>query len=326
MSSPEPQPATSSSAPPAAAEEGSVDDRGSHVVDGWVTASPPKAMEVVQHVLGFPTLVVRNWDLIVTSVQRELSAAFTGTVLGFFWPLLYPVFMFAIYYFIFTKLLAMKMPDLDPKYNPAMGVYMFIGVLVWAAFADALNRGASCIVDNGNLIKKVAFPSEILPLNVVLYGLVTMLFGMFVFLLATAVTPVWSFPAFTDLLWVPVLLLVQLLFAYGLALALATINVFLRDTMQVVAIAVTIWMFLTPLFWIPELIPGIEAYAGLIHANPMYHLVYCWRDVLMGAEPALIFGGNFGRSLSVFSVWAIAVFVLGYTFFTLSRRRFADEV
>ena len=327
MSSPDPQPASTSSAPAPAAEGGSVDDRGSHVVGGWVTASPPKALEVVQHVLCFPALVARNRDLIVTSVQRELRAAFTGTVLGFLWPLLYPLFMFAVYYFIFTKLLGMKMPNLPPEQEPAVGVYMFVGILVWAAFSDAVSRGAGSIVDNGNLIKKVAFPSEILPLNVTAYGIVTMLFGMFVFLVATALTPIWSFPNLLDLLWVPVLLLVQLLFSYGLALALATLNVFLRDTIQVVAIAVTVWMFTTPVFWIPEMMgEGVEPYMDLIRINPMYHLVYCWRDILMGAEPAEIFRGDFGASLRLFSIWAVASFAIGYTFFTLSRRRFADEV
>ena len=78
-------------------------DTGSHEVGGWVTASPPKFLEVLQHVFGFPGLLVRHRDLITTSVGRELASRFTSTVLGWIWPLLTPLLFFAIYYFIFTK-------------------------------------------------------------------------------------------------------------------------------------------------------------------------------------------------------------------------------
>lgn len=322
----------------------------------WVTSRPPKAQEILGRVVSFPLTLVRHRDLIQSSVKRELATRFQGTLLGFLWPLVHPLFIFAVYYFIFTKLLSFKMPNLQPGQESAMGVYMFIGVLVWAAFGESIGVGCNVIVDNGNLIKKLAFPSEILPLNVVFVNIVTMLFGVVMYLVGTLTTPIWEVPG-ALLMWVPVLLVLQILFTYGLVLILSTLQVFLRDTAQFVAIGVTVWMFLTPLFWVPEAIPQIGPYQLWIEANPMNHLVFAWREVMMGVSGILTevlhytndmaildhnakvaAGGegviltplamthNLVDSVRIFSIWAVSTFVVGYSFFIIAQRRFADEV
>ena len=330
--------------------------------DGWVTSRPPRALEAVQRVFRFPWVLARHRDLITSSVKRELATRFQGTLLGFLWPLVHPLFIFAVYYFIFTKLLSFKMPNLEPGQESAMGVYMFVGVVVWAAFGESLGRGCTVIVDNGNLIKKLAFPTEVLPLNIVLANIVTMLFGIGMFILATVATPVWAAPGI-GLLWIPLLLVLQILFTYGLAMFLATLQVFLRDTAQVVSILVTVWMFVTPLFWVPEVIPEIAPYLSWIEANPMNHLVYAWREVLMGVQGVLdealiytnteaipninrgideaiaagldpgkekldplVYVHSFTGSIQAFAAWAVGTFVAGYAFFIVAQRRFADEV
>jgi ABC-type polysaccharide/polyol phosphate export permease len=307
---------------------------GAGPAGGWVTASPPKGVEIAQAIVRFPVLVARHKDLILTGVQRELRAQFTGTLLGWGWPLVQPLFMFAVYFVIFTQLLGMKFPELPEELKAAMGVYMFVGIAVWAGFGDSLTRGTTAIVANGNLIKKLSFPAESLPLNVVLVSMVTMLFALGAFELVVAGShavgyPLWPWPDPLDLLWIPVLLLLQALFTYGLALFLSTLYVFLRDTAQIMTVAITVWMFATPIFWVgdqrvmPDLAGWIVPY---IPWNPMYHIVYAWRAVLMGGEPALLYEAPISDSVATFSVWAVASFVVGYAFFTLSQRRFADEV
>jgi ABC-type polysaccharide/polyol phosphate export permease len=296
----------------------------------WVTAAPAGIAGWARRFAAFPSLLAEHRDLIATSVRRDLAARFTGTLLGWFWPLVHPVFLFAVYYFIFTKLLAMKLPpEAVEGREAALGVFMFVGVLVWSAFSESLQRCCTAITDNGNLIKKLAFPSELLPLNACLASAVTMLFGLLVFLAACALTPVWRFPSPAALAWVPLLALLQVAFAYGLGLLLATLHVFLRDTAQLAGLGTTVWMFLTPLFWIPEL-PGIREsvapYLDLVRANPMYHSVYAWRWVLMSAEPSLAFPSPLIPSISIFAAWALGAFALGYTAFVLGQRRFADEV
>lgn len=296
---------------------------------GWVTSRPPRGIEVLRRVVGFPALALHHRDLISTSVKRELRARFTGTALGWLWPLVHPLFIFIVYYFIFTKFLGMKFEGLPEEQKPAFGVFMFLGVVVFNATAESLVRGCSVIVDNGNLIKKLSFPSEILPLNVVLVSMVTMLFAVGMFILAAWFTPAWIPPG-PMLVWAPVLILLQGLFTFGVLLLLSTLQVFLRDTAQLISVLVTAWMFGTPIFWDPALLPDAEAtigpYMGLIEANPMFHLVYAWRVVLMSSEPQMVFTHEFLPSVGTFAVWAVAVFAVGYSFFVLSQRRFADEV
>ncbi|MFT5283903.1 MAG: lipopolysaccharide transport system permease protein [Planctomycetota bacterium] len=311
-------------------------DSGSHQVEGWVTAAPPKFIEVLQHVAHFPVLLHRHRDLITTSVKRELSARFRGTVLGWAWPLVTPMLMFAIYFFIFTKLLGVKFGDLPEDQRSAMGVFMFVGILVWSAFGESVSRCTGVIVDNGNLIKKVAFPTEILPLNQVLVHMVTMAFGVVAFIVVTWLTPlfglhVWQPPEMTRLPWLLLLMPLQVLFTYGLGLILGTLQVYLRDTLQIVTVAITVWMFATPIFWTPELIindgvRGLGEWTWIVEANPVYHLVYAWRDVLMSRLPEMVFHQPIEASVLTFSYWAIGSFVVGYTFFLLARRRFADEI
>jgi ABC-type polysaccharide/polyol phosphate export permease len=325
-SSPAPE-AAATSAPP---QDASASDDATP----WIGASPPGLRDVVRRIARFPLLLAKHKDLVVTSVQRELRAQFTGTLLGWGWPLVQPLFMFAVYFVIFTQLLGMKFPELPEELKAAMGVYMFVGIAVWAGFGDSLTRGTTAIVANGNLIKKLSFPAESLPLNVVLVSMVTMLFALGAFELVVAGShavgyPLWPWPDPLDLLWIPVLLLLQALFTYGLALFLSTLYVFLRDTAQIMTVAITVWMFATPIFWVgdqrvmPDLAGWIVPY---IPWNPMYHIVYAWRAVLMGGEPALLYEAPISDSVATFSVWAVASFVVGYAFFTLSQRRFADEV
>ncbi len=303
---------------------------------GWVTARPPRIFEIARRVLSFPSLVAKHSDLIGTSVRRDLEARFRGTILGWMWPLVHPIFMFGIYFFIFTELLQIKMPDLPDEKKAAMGVFMFTGITVWTSVAESLIRGTNAIVDNGNLIKKLAFPSEVLPLNVTLVGLVTQSFAIVVFVLLCFLTPMWPRPGMA-LAWIPLLILIQGLFTYGLALFLSTMQVFLRDTLQVVGIATTVWMFLTPLFWTPTVMPkNVGVYLPFIEANPVFHLVQAWRVALMGGIEVPVNDNILGgwavqpsrmlEHVSVFSIWAVAVFALGYAFFVLSQRRFADEV
>jgi lipopolysaccharide transport system permease protein len=303
-------------------------------VDGWVTARPTAWREVLVRVLRLPWLVAEHWDLVRTTLKRDITARFQGTLFGWAWPVLQPLALFAIYFFIFTRLIPQRLGELPEGMEAGMGVYMFTAMIAWSALSESLARGTTVIVDNGNLIKKLVFPSELLPLNVVLASLTVMLFGISIYILATLVTPVWSPPGWS-LLWAPVILAVQAVFIYGLVLFLSTLQVFLRDTSQVVGMGVTVWMFLTPIFWVPELLgEGFEAYRPVIEHNPAYHMVSAWRGALMGDVVTRFQGGviepvlaaRIPAHLGAFALWALASYGVGYAFFTFSQRRFADEV
>jgi lipopolysaccharide transport system permease protein len=293
----------------------------------WVEATPAGVGEIARAVAGFPALVWRHRDFVRTSVRRDLAARLSGTLLGRAWPLIAPLAMFAAYYFLFTRIFGVRVGALPPEQRGALGVYMFLGVVIWSAFADSLARSTHAFVDAGPTIKKIAFPAELVPLQIALANLVTMAAALFAFVLATWVSPVWRAPG-AALALAPVLLIAQALFTTGLGLALATFHVFVRDTAHVVAVAITLWMFFTPVFWIPsaELLPEVEPWLGAVRANPMHQLLYAWRSVLMSGEPRIVFDGELAQALLRFALTSAVVFAAGYAVYVRGRRRILDEV
>jgi homopolymeric O-antigen transport system permease protein len=293
----------------------------------WTHAQRPGWAELGQSLLAWPAICWQRRDLIRTSVRRDLEARVRGTALGWLWMLVQPLLLFAVYAFLFTTLLGVRIGG-DEIPAAAMGVYMFTGTLVWAAFGDALGRSTSCVVDQRNLVRSVRFPAQLLPLQVALSAQVTFLIGVVAFVAFTALTSIWPAPSLQQLAWIPLLLLLQTLLTTGFGLALASVHVLWRDTLPFLTVALTVWMFATPIFWVasPELLPGVEPYLGWIEANPAYHLVQAWRVVLMGSDPSVAFPQEFAVSLVHLTLWSLGAFCAGSLVFLRLQRQLADEV
>jgi ABC-type polysaccharide/polyol phosphate export permease len=292
----------------------------------WIDARPLTLVEALGRLPGFPARLWRQRELVAAWVRRDLRSRLLGTFLGRAWPLLAPLLLFGAYWFVFTRLLGFRLPGLAPGQTAALGVWMFLGVVVWTAFAESLTRCTHAILDNARLVARVQFPAELLPVEIVLAQLVTMSIALVLFVVVAPLAGVWRVPG-AWLAAAPLVLLLQALFTAGLGLLLATLQVFVRDTAHVVGVGLTLWMFATPLFWVPapEVLPGIEGWLGFVDANPMHHLLYVWRAGLMGLEPELCFGTSVPRSLALFAAWAVGSFALGHTAFVLGARRFPDE-
>jgi lipopolysaccharide transport system permease protein len=260
-------------------------------------------------------------------VRRDLRARLTGTLFGRTWPLLEPLAYFAVYWFLFTRLLGFRMPDLPPGQTGAMGVWMFTGVLVWGAFADGLTRSVHAVEESSHLLTKLVFPAEVLPLQAVLASLALLVPAVVVFELVCALTPVWSAPG-PQLALAPLLLCLQGAFTLGLAWIVSSVQVFLKDTAHVLGIALTLAMLCTPVFWVPspQVLPAVEPWLPLVDANPLHHLLLAWRVVLLGGEPAFLFEGGPWRSIAILAAWAAGALAAGHVVFHLGKRRFADEV
>src|SRR5438874_7793187 len=156
--------------------------------------------------------LLRYRGLISSLVARELKARYRGSVLGFFWSFINPLLLLSIYTFVFTVV----MPNRSPLTQP-FALFMFCGILPWNWFSASLSEASGSLVSGGNLIKKVLFPAEILPIVNVLANMVHFFLGLIilvVFLIAYRHYP----DPLTDLLWFPVVVLVQLVFTLGLAL------------------------------------------------------------------------------------------------------------
>jgi lipopolysaccharide transport system permease protein len=192
-------------------------------------------------------------------------------------------------------------------------LYAFCGLLPWLAVADALTRSASVLFDQQPLIKKVVFPSEILPVHLVLSALVVEIVGLVVFLAVVIVggrLPGWS------LLLLPIVLALQFFFMTGIAWLLSTLAVYLRDVRQVVGLLLTLWMFLTPIVYPASLVPA--RFKWVLDINPMTAIVDAYRAALLDDRmPSPV-------PLIVFAAVALTLFVSGHWVFTRAKPTFAD--
>src|SRR5918996_5977210 len=219
----------------------------------------------------------RYWPLIQSLVARELKARYRGSVLGFFWSFVNPLLLLLVYTFVFTVVLpAAHPPDLQP-----FALFMFCGILPWTWFASSLLEASNVLIAGGNLIRKVLFPAEVLPIVTVLAGLVHFCFGLPIlaaFLIYYRVPLVAA-----DLAWFPVIVFVQLVLTLGLALLVSALTVHFRDVRDLLANLLTLWFFATPIIYPLSVAP--ERVQRLLKLNPFTHLAVSYQEVLFLAGP-----------------------------------------
>lgn len=272
--------------------------------------------------LGFPGLVWRNRFMVMNFLRRDLMARVNGSYLGIGWILLQPVFLFTIYYLVFGLLLGQWKLGQPP--DPSFAIYLFSGVIVFHSLIEATSQACVAIVDNGNLVKKVAFPSEALLVHISAVSIVIYLVGALVCGVVGALLGV-SHPGWL-LLALPLVIAVQFTLILGIGLLLANLHVFVRDTAQMWRIVSTAWMFLSPVFWNPQLLVDKLPPAALpwvTNLNPAFPLLQAHRLALGAPESAL---GTFWPQLGVAALWAVGFLVIGYSVFMSRKHKFADLV
>jgi lipopolysaccharide transport system permease protein len=182
-------------------------------------------------------------------------------------------------------------------------------------FQESVLQSSTTIVSHANLVKRVVFPLETLPLAQTLSSLGNQLFGTVALLIAIVLirqqVPV-------SILWLPVLLIPQLLFTLGAAWLIASLGVFLRDISQGISLFLQAWMFLTPIIYPESIVP--PRYRVFINLNPFTPLIRSYRRVLIeGTTPDW-------SGLAYFTLFAIASFLIGYWWFARTRKNFADVI
>jgi lipopolysaccharide transport system permease protein len=262
--------------------------------------------------LPFETLW-RNRNLIRTLVRRDVMSRYTGSFGGVFWAILNPLMLMLTYFFVFGIVMGSTFGKDSSRTGFAL--YFLAGMLPWLAFTEAIGRAPFVMQDHRNFIKKLVFPVETLPVNLVVSGLVTEFFGLILFMLALLLirgrVP-WT------VVYLPLVVVPQVLFTAGLAWFLAALGVFMRDLGQVIGYLLTVLMFLTPIFYAEDRLPAFAA--GFIHKNPIFVLVHSYRAALLEATaPDWV-------SLGWFSLAALLIFLLGHAWFYKLRKSFADLI
>lgn len=273
---------------------------------------PPSAATpwLARAVLPFRTLLVHR-KLIASFVRRDLRGRYMNSVLGLSWAVIQPLSLLLLYTFVFAVVLRVRLGATGT--TTSFALYLFCGMLPWLAFAEGVTRSASVVLEHAHLIKKMVFPSEVLPAYAVASALVIELIGLGVFLLAVAA--LFRMPGWT-LVLLPLVMACQVMFTLGLGWFLASLNVFLRDVGQVLGLGLTLWMLVTPIFYPPEMIPA--RFHALLAWNPLHHVVQGYRDVVLEHRVPDLF------QLALLGGVALATFLAGHWFFRRSQRAFVD--
>lgn len=252
-------------------------------------------------------------DLIYSFAKRDLLGRYKGSALGIAWAVLTPVVMIAIFTFIFAGIFGARFGAGDSHWDYAL--YLFCGLLPWSMFQETVQQSSSTIITNANLVKRVVFPLETLPAAQAFAALGNQLFATIALLIATiAIRQNLQLTA----LWLPVLLVPQLLLALGAAWLIASLGVFLRDIAQGITLLLMAWMYLTPIIYPESIVP--ERFRWFIGVNPFTSLVRSYRRVFLdGLAPDW-------RGLLYFSIVALVVFLFGYWWFARTRKNFADVI
>ena len=289
------------------------------VTDGQMIAQPPRkssagAMKrqrifrAVPKAFLYPVRsVMRNRKLMGSMVRRDILARYRGSFGGSWWTFLNPLLLMGTYYFLFGKVLKTEFQ------GGSYVLYFLAGILPWLAFSEAVGRSPSIMLEYRSFVKKLVFPLETLPVNLVIAGGVTEAIGLTIFTLgllyARHAVPL-------SVLWLPVLLIPQFLFTVGLCWFLAALGVFLRDLGQIIGFILTAWFFLTPICYPESQLDGMP----ILTYNPIFVLVRGYR--------AIFLEGHAPEAQPLIALWiaGLVLALLGHAWFHRLRRNFADVI
>jgi lipopolysaccharide transport system permease protein len=255
--------------------------------------------------------------LILRLARREIEARYRGSVLGIAWSLIVPLALLAVYTFVFSVILGARW-DLPITGRGVFALVLFSGFILFNVFAECVNRAPSLMLDHVGYIKKLVFPLETFAWVTVLVALFNALVSSTAFflgyLLAIGLPPI-SAVAF------PLTLVPLVFLALGLTWFLASVGVYVRDMQQFVPVLVTILMFMTPIFYPPELLERLpDAARTLIEASPLAIAVAQARGTLFHAA----FPDWASLAVQLVLSWLVAW--LGFMWFNKTRKGFADVV
>jgi lipopolysaccharide transport system permease protein len=257
--------------------------------------------------------------LIQTLVSKELKARYRGTVLGFFWSLINPLLLLIVYTFVFGFIIRPRDPGF---YNTPWlyALFLFCGVLPWQTWFSASSmESANVLMVQGNLIKKMMFPTEILPIVVVTSNFIHFLLGLpilliFIPILGKSYTPY--------LLFLPLVIIVQFVFTLGFSFLISALTVHFRDIKDILNNVLTFWFFASPIIY-PVNSPSIQNHAILrfwMDLNPMNHIMSNYQNCVYFGEMIR------WKRLGVTFLASLVLLYIGYSIFDKLRDSFPEEV
>ena len=246
-------------------------------------------------------------ELLKTNVKKDIRGKYKGSFLGILWSFINPLLQVLVYALVFPYIMKVETENYL--------IFLICGIIPWTWFVTSISQGTTSITNNSNLIKKVYFPREILPISVVTSGMVNFLISciiIIIFVLLGGLTISWH------LIFLPFIIIIQYLFTLALIFVLSAINVYVKDVEYIVSFIINMLFYATPILYTTEMFSGPILW--IFRLNPLAHLINAYRDVFYVHHiPNLV---NLGILLGV----SILLVVICYIIFKKLEKRFAEEV
>ena len=247
-------------------------------------------------------------ELLKTSISKDVRGKYKNSILGILWSFLNPLLQIAVYALVFPLLMRGSTVE---NYT----VFICCGLIPWTFFSTAISRTSFTIIENGNIVKKVYFPREILPISVVTSEAINFIISTVIII---AFVLCYGVGISKYIIFYPIVLLVQYFLLIGISFIVSSITVFFRDLQHFITIALQLLFYATPIVYAPGQIP--ESFQWIIQYNPMTYIINGFRDIFYYHQmPDLISLGK------VFGLSIVLCFV-GYFIFHKLQKRFAEEM
>ena len=247
-------------------------------------------------------------EMIASLVRRDLRGRYKASVLGFLWTFINPLCQIIVYSFVFSTIMR---TGIEKFY-----VYLVCGMIPWIFFSTAVQGGTTCIKNQSEMVKKIYFPREVLPISFVTSAFVNMLFCFVMRFAAILVSGLGFNPV--ALLFLPPIMLVEYFMALGFSMIVSALTVYFRDMEHITGVIMMAWIYLTPIMYSVEMIP--EKLRGLFNFNPMTPVVQTYQKILYYRE--LPNAGTFVYAV----ILAIVILFIGSIVFTKLEKNFAEEL
>ncbi len=249
-------------------------------------------------------------------VQRDFQSRYAGSLLGFLWPFLVPLWQLLLFSFVFATVLQIS---LKGERTENFGLFLFCGLLPWMAINEGITRSATAITENANLVKNVNFQPEILVVSIVLGALLQEAVALAVLLVILAALGELSVSTLPILgIAVPL----QIALTLGLGMLLCCIHTLFRDTVQLLSMVTMGWFYLTPIVYPRSLVP--PEYQSWLLWNPLTPLVDLYRRALLAGDG--VPEGGWLHGAGQLAVVALGLLVAGGWLFRRLKHSFADEI
>lgn len=248
-------------------------------------------------------------QMIVSLVKKDLRGRYKGSVLGFLWTFINPLLQLAVYSIVFSTI--MRVVDTDKYY-----LFLFVALIPWIFFSSSVSGGAGSILANKDMVTKIYFPREVLPIAYVTSCFVNMLFCFIVIFAVLIISGTGINPV--ALLYLPVVMITEYTLALGITMITSSVTVFFRDLEHILGIVMMAWMYLTPIMYTPDMVP--EQFRTLFEVNPMCSIIVAYRDILYYKRAP--------DMTSVLCSAAIGIVILtaGFVVFGRLKKRFAESL